>query len=221
MGPTGTPHVLALLDRAAANDVALARGAVTARSDLRLLELVVAHATWASTTERPRSAGVDALAAADRATQELVGPGGRLRRSVPGVGDDVLGWELATCDDERGLVGATLSLAVRPWVQVLVAFAAPSRHVDPAGPVRSHAQAGIGARGRDVDLRRVTAVAVDGRVVSCTLRLDAHTTSGRPPVVLGATVSDRWEDHGPDPSLAWGLANALVRARPTAPSGAR
>lgn len=218
MGPTGTPHVLALLDRAAASDVAIARGAVTARSDLRLLELVAAHATWASTAERPRSAGVDALAAADRATQELVGPGGRLRRSAPGAGDDVLGWELATCDDARELVGATLSLDVRPWVQVLVAFAAPSR---PAGPAHRNAPAGIGARGRDGDLRRVTAVAVDGRVVSLTLRLDERATPGRPSVVLGATVSDRWEDHGPDPSLAWGLANALVRARPTSASRGR
>jgi hypothetical protein len=194
-----TLPVVALLERAAALDADLAQASVAARSDVALLDLVVTQATHAVTPGRRRCAGIDALAAADRARQELVAAP---HRSTPAPAGDVVGWELVTADDAEGLVGATWSLAVRPWVQAVVAFTdLPMEDAwDPDASSAARTQ------------RQVTAVATDGRLVTCSLRLagphDRSTVA-----VLGATVSTRWEDLGADPALAWGLASALVRGR--------
>jgi len=178
-----------LLARAAASDARRARDIVARIPNARVLEVVLSQALLAVEDGRTRAAGIDALAELERAAVELMG----MSQSVAAAGEDdlplVTGWELLTLAGADELVGATTSVAARPWHLALIAFADTSI----SGGVE----------------RRVTAVTADMRFVAARLRLLRGRTDAD---VLDACVSARLDDLGRRSSLGWGLWCALAGA---------
>jgi hypothetical protein len=187
-----------LLARAAEHDARLAHDAVATLSNARLLEIIVSQAQLAVEPGRTRAAGIDAIADLDRAAVELMGMpagAGGLPTTSGGL-LDVTGWELLTLGSAGDLVGATTSVAARPWHLALIAF---------------DDQALLGA-----SERRVTAVTADMRFVAMRLRSEvgpgADACEPDDVAVLDACVTSRLDDLGTRASLAWGLWCALAGA---------
>lgn len=184
----------ALLRHAAAADADRAQDLLSRLTPARLLDLVVTQAELAVDEDRPRPAGIDAVAELGRAAIEVMGLPQDAELDLDG--DDpyappaVTGWELATARPDE-LDAACLTLPVRPWHLLLVAFADVSRG---AGPT----------------LRRVVAAAADGRLVAARLRLRDGLEEDAD--VLRASVSDDPRDLGTDAPLAASLRAALGSA---------
>jgi hypothetical protein len=180
-----------LLARAAEHDARLAHDAVALLPNARLLEVVISQAQLAVEPGRTRTAGIDALAELDRAAVELMGmPAGT--GGAPADSDElplVTGWDLLTLSGADELVGATTSVAARPWHLALIAF-----------------DDTVLLDGLE---RRVTAVTADMRFVRVRLRIEAGIEDA---VVLDACVTHRLDDLGAQSSLAWGLWCALAGA---------
>ena len=178
-----------LLARAAQHDARTAQDIVGRIPNPRLLEVVLSQAVLAVEPGRTRVAGIDALAELSRAAIELMGMRGGV---TPSDGDDlplITGWELLTVGESAELIGATTSVATRPWHLALIAF-------DDTLLL-------------DGVERRVTAVSADMRFVAARLRLEHGQDE---PVVLDACVTHRLDDLGATSSLAWGLWCALAAA---------
>lgn len=180
-----------LLARAAEHDARLAHDAVALLPNARLLEVIISQAQLAVEPGRTRVAGIDALAELDRAAVELMG----LPAGAGGPTTDsedlplVTGWDLLTLSGPDELVGATTSVAARPWHLALIAFS------DTVLIDRIE--------------RRVTAVTADMRFVRIRLRIEDDIEDA---TVLDACVTHRLDDLGPQSSLAWGLWCALAGA---------
>jgi hypothetical protein len=180
-----------LLARAAEHDARLAHDAVALLPNARLLEVVVSQAQLAVEPGRTRVAGIDALAELDRAAVELMG----MPAGAGGSTSDacelplVTGWDLLTLSGSAELVGATTSVAARPWHLALIAFDDTTL--------------------LDGVERRVTAVTADMRFVSLRLRIEDGVEDA---TVLDACVTHRLDDLGAQSSLAWGLWCALAGA---------
>jgi hypothetical protein len=101
----------------------------------------------------------------------------------------VTGWDLLSLAGGDELVGATTSVAARPWHLALIAFEDTVL--------------------LDGVVRRVTAVTADMRFLSLRIRLEEDMEDV---VVLDACVSHRLDDLGSQSSLAWGLWCALAGA---------
>ncbi|MEX0953359.1 MAG: hypothetical protein WDZ26_05975 [Nitriliruptoraceae bacterium] len=184
-----------LLRRAAAGDAARVREVLATIGPSRLLDAVMTQAELAVDDERPRVAGIDAMAELDRAAIEVMdlpqGAGMDDVHAFPSDGQPIasptlVGWELVTVPPSR-LEGATMSIAARPWQLALVAFA---DSVDRRG----------------THFRRVVAAAADGRMVAGQLRFDAQ---GQPTDLLDAIVTRSTADLVDDEQLAVGLLAAL------------
>jgi hypothetical protein len=180
-----------LLARAAEHDARRAHDAVALLPNARLLEVVISQAQLAVEPGRTRVAGIDALAELDRAAVELMGmPAGT--GGTTADPDDlplVTGWDLITLTGADELVGATTSVAARPWHLALIAF---DDSVLLDGVERS-----------------VTAVTADMRFVRVRLRIEAGVEDA---TVLDGCVTHRLDDLGAQSSLAWGLWCALAGA---------
>jgi len=178
-----------LLARAAAHDARRAQKVIASIPNVRILEVVLSQALLAVEEGRTRAAGIDALAELERAAVELMG----MTQSVVAAAEDdlplVTGWELLTLAGADELVGATTSVAARPWHLALIAF--------DDTPVTGGVE------------RRVTAVTADMRFVGARLRVVRGRADA---VVLDACVSDRLDDLGRRTSLGWGLWCALAGA---------
>jgi hypothetical protein len=178
-----------LLARAAASDARRAHEVLSRIPNARILEVVVTQALLAVEDGRARAAGIDALAELERAAVELMG----MTQSVVAAAEDdlplVTGWELLTLTSAAELVGATTSVAARPWHLALIAFDDTALH--------------------DGVERRVTAVTADMRFVGARLRVERGRADA---VILDACVSDRLDDLGRRTSLGWGLWCALAGA---------
>jgi hypothetical protein len=181
----------ALLRYAAAADATQARELLAQLPAARLLEVVVSQAELAVDVERPRPAGIDVVAELGRAAVEELGLPQDVQRELTDdvdLGPAVTGWELVTVPPED-LAAATLTLPVRPWHLLLVAFAdEPDGH--------------------DRPVRHVVAAAADGRLVAARLRLGERLDEDHD--LLGACVSAHPADLGPDAVLAAALLAALT-----------
>jgi len=180
-----------LLARAAEHDARLAHDAVGLLPNARLLEVVVSQAQLAVEPGRTRIAGIDALAELDRAAVELMGMPAGAGGPTPDTCELplVTGWDLLTLSGADELVGATTSVAARPWHLALIAFDDTTL--------------------LDGVERRVTAVTADMRFVTLRLRIEDGLEDA---TVLDACVTHRLNDLGPQSSLAWGLWCALAGA---------
>jgi len=153
--------------------------------------VVISQAQLAVEPGRTRVAGIDALAELDRAAVELMG----MPAGTGGASTDVdelplvTGWDLLTLSGADELIGATTSVAARPWHLALIAF-----------------DDTLLLDGLE---RRVTAVSADMRFVAARLLLEHGQEE---PVVLDACVTHRLDDLGARASLAWGLWCALAAA---------
>lgn len=200
-----------LLRRAAEGDAARAAELLAYVPATKLLDAVLTQAELAVDEDRTRPAGIDAIAELDRAAIEVMDlpQGADLELDVdapahetdlfggPCPEDDglalisspvLIGWELVTVAPEE-LQAATMTVAVRPWQLVLVAFV---DHTDPA----------------DTVTRTVVAAAADGRLIGADLRFSGADDAE----VLGATVSRDPADLGAEADLAVSLRAALVSA---------
>ena len=178
----------ALLAQAAEHDARSAAEILARLPNARLLDVVLTQAMLAVEPGRTRTAGIDALADLGRAAVELMG----VRGGVPHQDDDLpllTGWELLSVASAEDLVGATTSVAARPWHLALIAFADTLL--------------------LDGVERQVCAATADMRFVMARLRLEHGHDD---PVVLGACVTHRLDDLGRDASLPWGLWCALAAA---------
>lgn len=187
---TVTPAVL--LARAVEHDARSAADVLARLPNARLLEVVLSQAMLAVEPGRTRTAGIDALAELGRAAVELMG----VRGGVPHHDDDLpllTGWELLSVASADDLVGATTSVAARPWHLALIAFADTLL--------------------LDGVERQVCAATADMRFVTARLRLEHGHDD---PVVLDACVTHRLDDLGRDASLPWGLWCALASAAESA-----
>ena len=176
----------ALLAQAVAHDARTAGDMLARIPNPRLLEVVLSQGVLAVEPGRTRVAGIDALAPLERASVELMG----VLSGGPGMTGDLpllTGWELLSVASADELVGATTAAAARPWHLALIAFADTLL--------------------LDGVERVLTAATADMRFVTARLRLEHGHEE---PVVLGACVTHRLEDIGPDASLAWGLWCALA-----------
>jgi hypothetical protein len=208
----------ALLRHAAAADARRAASLVGRLPTTTLLEVVVTQAEMAGDEGHRRTAGIDVVAELTRVAAEHQHLPPELGLDLAVVDPDgpplVTGWELATVEPDE-LEAATLTLDVRAWHLVLVAFADTN------------------ARGSR-PCRRVVAAAADGRLVAARLRLtavaadldldaarhadaDLGATSPTDHDLLGATVSADPADLGSDAPLALALAAALAAATPSVP----
>jgi hypothetical protein len=180
-----------LLARAAEHDARIAHDAVSLLPNARLLEVVISQAQLAVEPGRTRIAGIDALAELDRAAVELMGMPAGAGGSSTDVDELplVTGWDLLTLGGADELVGATTSVAARPWHLALIAF-------DDTVLL-------------DSVERRVTAVTADMRFVRLRLRIEDGADDA---TVLEACVTHRLDDLGVQSSLAWGLWCALAGA---------
>jgi len=194
-----------LLRRAAQGDAARAASLLAYVPATKLLDAVLTQAELAVDEDRHREAGIDAIAELDRAAIEVMDlpQGADLELDVTAIEEDpadpeealrlvespvLIGWELVTVRPED-LVTATMTLPVRPWQLVLVAFA--DRH----GPA-------------EVLTRAVVAAAADGRLIRATLRFRADDDAD----ILGATVTRDPDELGADAQLAANLRAALRNA---------
>jgi hypothetical protein len=184
----------ALLRHAAAADADRAQELLSRLTPARLLDLVVTQAELAVDEDRPRAAGIDAVAELGRAAIEVMGlPQDAeldLDEDDPYAPPAVTGWELVTVQPDE-LETASLALPVRPWHLLLVAFADVTRGEAPT-------------------LRRVVAAAADGRLVAARLRLRGVLDEDAD--VLRASVSADPRDLGTDAGLASSLRAALEAA---------
>jgi hypothetical protein len=180
-----------LLARAAEHDARMAHDAVAMLPNARLLEVIISQAQLAVEPGRTRVAGIDALAELDRAAVELMGIPAGAGGPTTDAGDLplVTGWDLLTLSGSEELVGATTSVAARPWHLALIAFddTALSDGVE----------------------RQVIAVTADMRFVRVRLRVEVDQEDA---TVLDACVTHHLDDLGPQSSLAWGLWCALAGA---------
>lgn len=185
-----TPAVL--LAQAVENDARSAADVLARLPNARLLEVVLSQAMLAVEPGRSRTAGIDALAELGRAAVELMG----VRSGVPHQDDELpllTGWELLSVATTDDLIGATTSVAARPWHLALIAFSDTLL--------------------LDGVERQVSAASADMRFVTARLRLEHGQED---PVVLGACVTHRLDDLGHDASLPWGLWCALASAAESA-----
>jgi hypothetical protein len=184
----------ALLRHAAAGDATEALELLDQLTATRLLDLIVTQAELAVDDDRLRPAGIDAVAELGRAAIEVMGLPQDVELDLDDEGDPlaspaVTGWELVTTAPEA-LLDATLTIPVRPWHLLLVAF---TDRLQPDGTRRRH----------------VVAAAADGRVGAATLRL-YHLDDDAD--VLAASLSRDPDDLGDDAPLARALLAALVGA---------
>ena len=201
-----------LLRRAAQGDATRAAELLGYVPATKLLDAVLTQAELAVDEDRDRPAGIDAIAELDRAAIEVMDlpQGADLELDVdgpayerglddwsPDLGDDglalvstpvLIGWELATVPPAE-LLAATMTVEVRPWQLVLVAF------VDRSGP-------------DGTTTRTVVAAAADGRLIGADLRFHGDDDAE----VLGATVSRDADDLGAEADLALSLRAALETA---------
>jgi len=180
-----------LLARAAEHDARVAHDAVAMLPNARVLEVVISQAQLAVEPGRTRVAGIDALAELDRAAVELMGMPAGTGGGCADVDELplVTGWDLLTLSGADELVGATTSVAARPWHLALIAF-------DDTVLL-------------DGVERHVTAVTADMRFVRLRLRIEDGLEDA---TVLEACVTHRLDDLGAQSSLAWGLWCALAGA---------
>ncbi len=191
-----------LLRRAAAGDAARALDLLASVSSSKLLDAVLMQAELAVDDDRPRTAGIDAIAELDRAAIEVMDlpQSAHVAVDVDGLADDIhvgpsegsstpptlVGWELVTIQPDD-LETAAMTLDARPWQIALVAF---EDSID-----------------RDnVRFRRVVAAAADGRVIGGQLRFSRKDDG---PDVLDGVVSRSTRDLADDAPLATGLLAAL------------
>lgn len=202
-----------LLRRAAQGDAARAAELLAYVPATKLLDAVLTQAELAVDEDRDRPAGIDAIAELDRAAIEVMDlpQGADLELDVDapayergfdswpddGVVDEglalvttpvLIGWELTTVTPAE-LLAATMTIDVRPWQLVLVAFI---DRADPGGTTT----------------RTVVAATADGRLIGADLRFRGNDDAE----VLGATVSRDPADLGAEADLAIGLRAALDTA---------
>jgi hypothetical protein len=184
----------ALLRHAAAADATHAHELLDRLTAPRLLDLIVTQAELAVDEDRSRAAGIDVVAELGRAAIEVMGLPQDAELDLdddddPYAPPTVTGWELLTTEP-ADLHAATVTLPVRPWYLVLVAF---------SDRVQSD-----GSR-----MRHVVAAAADGRVGAAHLRL-YHLDDDAD--VLAASLSRDAADLGTDAPMARALLAALQAA---------
>ena len=192
-----------LLRRAAEGDAARAADLLATVPATKLLDAVLTQAELAVDEDRPRPAGIDAIAELDRAAIEVMElpQGADLELDVDPLADELdqegpsllnppvlIGWELTTVAPDE-LAATTVTLAVRPWHLILVAFVDRDE-------------------GDETLTRTVVAATADGRLVGADLRFRGDDDAD----VLGATVTRDPRDLGAEADLARGLRAAMGAA---------